>query len=134
MSAFDDIIIQNTSGNIATTYSDVVVDLLTTQINDNTVLTPAQKTSAINELIIKAPQYQIQFTKMIELIVKESFSSIKDQIHNRCYVVSKKNLTGQVSMNDFDILQDNGTYYHTVKPSATGTYVTGRVLFSKDNL
>lgn len=134
MSAFDDIIIQATSGNIATTYSDIVVELLSTQINDNTVLTAPQKASAIAELEIKAPKYQVQFTKMIELIVKESFTNIKDQLHNRCYVVSKKNLTGQVNMNDFDVLQDNGTYYHTVKTSASSGYVFSRILFSKDNL
>lgn len=134
MSAFDDIIIQSTSGLIVDTYSDIVVDLLSTQINDNTVLTPEQKTSAIDELTIKAPKYQIQFTKMIELIVTASFANIKNQLTQRCYVVMKKNLTGQVNMSDFDILQDNGTYYHMVKPSAVSGYVTGRILFSKDNL
>lgn len=134
MSAFDNIIIQSTSGLIVDTYSDIVVELLSTQINDNTVLTTPQKDSAIAELEIKAPKYQVQFTKMIELIVKESFANIKNQLDLRCYVVMKNNLTGQVDMNDFDVLQDNGTYYHVPKTGVSSGYVTGRILFSKDNL
>lgn len=134
MSAFDNLIIHATSGVIVDEYSEKIVELLSEQINSNTVLTTEQKQSAINELIAKAPKTQLQFTKMIELIVKRSFENVKDQIHRRCYVVVPKAPNTTVNMSQVDILQNNGTYFHRIKSSSLSGYITGRVLFSENNL